>query len=217
MDFGKAFSFPFEDPDWVKKILLAALISLIPIIGQIYLVGWTLEVARRVIRQYTRLLPDVEFSESLILGFKSFVISFVYSLPAIILATPIWLVPVIASSGNDSNAMAALATIVAGCCGGLIAIYGILLILLIPAAQGSFLATGEMSAAFHLKEILALFRAAPGAYLLAVLGQLIAGIITPIGGIACGVGAAITAAYSLLMVAHLYGQAYNEASGHKLS
>jgi hypothetical protein len=215
MDFGKAFSFPFEDPDWIKKILLAALISLIPIVGQIYLVGWTLEVARRVIRQYSRLLPDVDFSESLILGFKSFVISFVYSLPAIILATPIWLVPVIAGSGSNNDTMSALATVVAVCCGGLIAIYGILLLLLIPVAHGNFLATGELSAAFHLNEILKLFRAAPGAYLLVVLGQLIAGFIAPLGTIACGVGALVTAAYSLLMVSHLYGQAYNEASSHK--
>jgi len=31
MDFGLSFSFPFQDEDWIKKIVLTAVISLIPL------------------------------------------------------------------------------------------------------------------------------------------------------------------------------------------
>ena len=49
MDFGSAFSFVFQDEDWIKKILLIAVISLIPIVGQIVALGFALEVMKRVI------------------------------------------------------------------------------------------------------------------------------------------------------------------------
>jgi hypothetical protein len=48
MNFGKAFTFVFDDPEWLRKVAINALIGLIPIVGQLYLLGWGLEVARRV-------------------------------------------------------------------------------------------------------------------------------------------------------------------------
>jgi uncharacterized membrane protein len=40
MDFGRAFSFVFEDPDWLKKVAIAGLVMLIPVIGQLVVLGW---------------------------------------------------------------------------------------------------------------------------------------------------------------------------------
>ena len=57
----------------------------------------------------------------------------------------------------------------------------------------------------------ALIRAAPGAYLIVLLGGMAAGFIAPLGSIACGVGALLTSAYALLINAHLLGQAYRSA------
>jgi hypothetical protein len=37
---GDAFAFPFRSPDWVVTIILQALILIIPIVGQIALLGW---------------------------------------------------------------------------------------------------------------------------------------------------------------------------------
>jgi hypothetical protein len=41
MDVGRAFAFTFEDQDWLKKIAVVAIISLIPVIGQLWLLGWS--------------------------------------------------------------------------------------------------------------------------------------------------------------------------------
>src|SRR3972149_6471966 len=58
IDLGLAFSFPFADKDWFKKLIIPGLIGLIPLIGQIAFYGWWVEVTRRVIRQQPDPLPD---------------------------------------------------------------------------------------------------------------------------------------------------------------
>ena len=49
MNFGLAFSYVFKDNDWFKKLAIAALFSLIPVVGQFVLVGWGLRIAKNVI------------------------------------------------------------------------------------------------------------------------------------------------------------------------
>jgi hypothetical protein len=48
MEFGRAFSYAFEDSEWIKKVGIAALVFLIPLLGLIILMGWSLEIIRRV-------------------------------------------------------------------------------------------------------------------------------------------------------------------------
>ncbi len=43
MDFAKPFTFVFEDQNWLSKIALVAVISLIPVVGVLVLLGWGLE------------------------------------------------------------------------------------------------------------------------------------------------------------------------------
>ncbi len=87
MNIGKAFTFAFEDKDWLKKIGIAGLVMLIPLIGQITVMGWAIEVTRRVINRESETLPDWSaFGDYLVKGLKLFVISLVYSLPIILLS-----------------------------------------------------------------------------------------------------------------------------------
>lgn len=43
-----ALGYPFRDPEWLSKIAIAALINIIPVIGQLFLAGYGVRVARRV-------------------------------------------------------------------------------------------------------------------------------------------------------------------------
>src|SRR4030065_1188818 len=87
MDFGKAFSYQFEDQDWIKKILIAAVIPLIPIIGSLVVAGWGVEITKRVIHHEPFPLADWnDFGGYLGKGFKMAVIALVYALPLIIVA-----------------------------------------------------------------------------------------------------------------------------------
>jgi hypothetical protein len=54
-------------------------------------------------------------------------------------------------------------------------------------------------------------KAAPVAFLIAIAGSFVAGLIAPVGGVVFGIGAIFTGAYAMAIIGHFYGQAYNEA------
>ena len=209
MDFGLSFSFPFQDEEWVKKIVLTAVISLIPVIGQIALVGWMVELTRRVIRGDSEPMPDWEdFGEIIVLGLKMFVIGLVYALPILVIAFP-W---VIVEALVDNESASALYTIMTMCFSCFVLIYGLALVYFLPAGVGELAATDDLGAAINPSKILAHVRAAPSAYLLTFLGAIIAGILAGFGIILCFVGVLFTAVYAYAVQGHLYGQAYLEAT-----
>ena len=86
MDIGKAFGFVFEDEEWVSKVLIGGLIYLIPLIGQLAIIGYSLKVAQNVAQGNPRPLPEWgEFGSLFGRGFYAFVIALVYLLPVFIL------------------------------------------------------------------------------------------------------------------------------------
>lgn len=216
MDFGKAFTYPFQDPDWFKKIIIPGLVMLIPIIGQIAVLGWALEITRRVLRKDPNPLPEFDFGKNLSDGFKGFVIGLVYAIPIFIFMIP----PIIVSATMDPEAasmesLGPVAIIVMVCCYGLMILYSLLMSAVLPAALGNFVANENMSAGFRFKEVFALVKAAPGAYLLVLVGVILAGMIGGLGSIVCAIGVILTSAYAFAVQGHLYGQAYNEATVNK--
>lgn len=209
MDFGLAFSFPFQDEGWVKKVVLTAVISLIPIIGQIALIGWLVELTRRVIRGDAEPLPDwADFGGILVLGLKMFAIGFVYAIPLMFMTIPMAIFDALV----DSDSAVALYTIVTLCFSCFALIYGLALAFFIPAAVGELAATDNLGAAINPTNIIAHVRAAPSAYLLAFLGTIVAGFLSGFGVILCFVGVILTAVYASAVQGHLYGQAYLEAT-----
>lgn len=213
MNFGRSFSYQFEDPDWAKKILIPALIAIIPIVGQIFLIGWLLNITRAVIRQDPRPLPELDFGKQFSDGLKGFVVALVYSLPAIVMSIPVGIVTGLAGqSGMDEETLNVVLPLVTVCCNGLIFLYSLVLAFVIPAAYGNMISKENLGAAFRLSEVFALVRAAPGAYLLVLLGSFLAGLLAQLGLIACVIGVIVTYAYAMSVNGHLYGQAYNEAT-----
>ena len=209
MEFGLAFSFPFKDPDWIKKILIIGLVSLIPIVGPFVMMGWTLKITKNVIDHNPNALPELEFGADLKHGFMMLVIGFVYSLPltifgGIFAAITAFIDPNSSSGGGILIALIACFTLFA-------LVYGILLALLLPAAYGNFAAKDSLGAAFKIGELFGLVKAAPVAYLMVILGSIIGGFIASLGIIACIVGVIFTAVYGSAISFHLYGQAYNKA------
>lgn len=214
MDFGLAFSFPFKDADWFKKIGLVALVTLIPVIGQLVLLGWALEITRRVIDETATPLPELNFGQQLGKGFQVFLIGLVYAIPLILFMIPLIIVDAAGTRMLDSGntGVGTALALLSVCCGGLIFLYSLVMAFLMPAAIGEFAAKGSLGAAFQFGKVFGLVRKAPVAYLVVVLGGLIAGFIAPLGTIACVIGVILTAAYASAAVAHLEGQAYNQAA-----
>ncbi len=215
MDFGKAFTFVFDDPDWLKKVAINALIGLIPIVGQLYLLGWGLEVARRVAMRSGTPLPDVDFGTHLGHGFKAFVLGLVYTIPIWVVILPMIIVIAIADAAGLGRDAREMIEMVCGLCAGLILlVYALVLAFAMPAALTRAVVKGSIRAGLEVRQVVALVRAAPGAYLLTLVGTLIASLLASIvGGIACGIGIIFTMAYYQVVMGHFYGQAYLEAGG----
>lgn len=212
MDFGLAFRYVFDDEDWFRKIGLVALCSLIPVIGQLIMVGWGLHATKNVIEgNEERALPDLKFGEDLGRGFMVVLIQIIYALPVILIfglsSVLFWFT---SEAGDITN-------VILGIFGGGFVLLGVLLVLIIVfwsvAAIANYAAKGYFGAAFKFKEIFALLKKSFVSWLLVLLGQILAmGIIAPLGSIACGIGVLLTTVYGTAIFSHLLGQAYNQSS-----
>ncbi len=214
MDFGLALTFQFKDPDWVRKLLLASLLTLIPVIGWLFVFGWSLEVARRVIKGEGQPLPEIDLARDLVRGLEGLIINFVYNLPAIVVSGGMALVLVFTSAVFRNNGNVEGIWILAyACLIPLAVIYALAATLFIAAAYGNFLAQDEsLGAGFQLPEVFALVRKAPVAYFLVLVGQFLCGFIAFFGLVACVIGVVVTTTYTITVMGHLYGQAYREAT-----
>ncbi len=220
MDIGKAFTFVFEDEDWIVKILIAAgillagilflWVLLVPLILAIaLLVGYTVEITRRVIHGNSQVLPEWDNWSGLIAdGLKAIVIVIVYALPAIILG--ICLGIPIGVLADNAEGLSTLFSFLLSCLNFL---WAIAMSLLLPAAIAFYVAEDELSAAFRFGEIFAFVRNNLKTYVITFLMSWVADFIGGLGSIVCGVGALVTSPYGWMVIGHLYGQAYLEASG----
>jgi hypothetical protein len=214
MNFGIAFSYMFKDSDWFKKMVIAGLLLLIPLLGQLVVLGWALSITRRVIEHDPLPLPSVDFGNDLGRGFSAFVIALVYSLPVILLAGFLGVVDAVATSLTDGEIVMYMMAFLSICTGLFSLIYGLLLAVMLPAAYGNFAARGALSAAFNFREVFCLVKNAPGAYVMVVLGALVVGFVAPLGVIACIIGVIVTMVYAQAVMGHLYGQAYKVAASN---
>jgi len=209
MDFGLAFSYPFQDKDWIQKILLTGVISLIPIVGQIAVLGWLIEITARVIRGESDPMPKWEdFGGLFMSGLKAFALGFIFGLPLMIIAFPAAIIDTLV----DSESAAVVFSLLLACLSCLSIIYGLALAFIIPAAYGELAATGSLASALNIGTLIERIRKAPAAYLLAFLGILVASFLAGFGVILCFVGVLFTGAYAYAVEAHLFGQAYLQAT-----
>lgn len=221
MEFGRAFTYITQDPDWLKKVGIAAGLMLIPVLGWIVVGGWGLEITRRVIHDDPNPLPDwSDFGNFAMLGLKGFVVGLVFSLPGGLVNACQGITSALTNNpeilrelGSDASAILISAGgILALCCGCLGILLSLAATFITPAALGNMMACdAQLGAAFRFGEIFEIVRSAIGPYLMVLLGTLVVGFIVPLGLIVCFIGIAATAAWGSTVLYHLYGQAYKAA------
>jgi hypothetical protein len=219
MDVGKAFSFVFEDEEWVTKVLIAAgilfagiLLSwlVIPaILAALLLSGYGLEITRRVIRGESKVLPAWDNWGALFTdGLMVVIISIVYALPIIILGVCLG-VPI----GIISDQSEAAGSVFSSFLGCLNFLWAIVMSFLLPAAIAFFAKEGNLGAAFRFGDIVKWVRDHFTTYLITAVIAWVASVVSGLGLLVCLIGVLFTAPYATFVTSYLYGQAFVYASG----
>lgn len=228
MNINKAFSYPFEDKQWISKLGIGAVISMVPILNFAWS-GYLVGILRNVVRNEAEPLPNWDnFEKKFMDGLILFAAGLVYSLPILlVVCLPMGIMGISGALSGNSD-LQDVGEIIAGvggllglCLGGLFLIYGLFLSIVYPAILVLFAREGTFASCFKFREVIDLisknagpFFTAWGVSVLAALGVgLVAGIasgvlglIPCIGWIAALVISIGSTVYATAVYAHLFGQ-----------
>lgn len=229
MNIGEAIRFVFEDDQWPGKLLVGAVVSLIPLLGGAAITGYAIAVLRNVEAGSERPLPTWDrLGDYFVDGLQFWVATLIYSIPFLILACPIavvWVLPAMAGESQDATTiLTSIAGLVTAGLGCLSLLYGLLLWVLMPVLQIRLAETGDLGPCLRFGEVFAFLFDHIGAIIIAQLFVWLAAfaVTTILGGIIglfalvpiCGwvlaslLGLAIVpvGTWLMLFAAHLYGQ-----------
>ena len=207
MDYGLAFTFiPNSSKDWISKALMGVVFALfIPlVVGGIALTGWSIAVARRVIRGEEDVLPEwSELGQIIIDGLKFIAIIILWNIP-------LWIL-VGLNAGLNTFIDVGFLNFLVSCCAGL---YGLLVSILTLGVFGLLADDRSFGEALNPANAWSVVSANWAntiiVWLVAAIG---AALATTIGVILCVIGIVLGIAYGSALGGHLYGQLYREAQG----
>jgi hypothetical protein len=210
-DLGKAFSFPFREPDWGSKFVIGALVLILCLfgIGIPVIVGYLIRVTQRVMRREQFILPEwSDLGIMFVTGFKFCVVYLIYALPLVALMVPLIALAAVAGMADGSDALGALL---------MIYLFGMML-LMIPYSLFLKAASPIISYRFALRERIAdaldvkrLFREFRMNWQNTVIVALVAlGIesFAAVGLLLFLIGILFTLFYTYLVTAYMHGLVY---------
>ncbi|RRR69531.1 MAG: DUF4013 domain-containing protein [Candidatus Viridilinea halotolerans] len=213
MDLGKAFSYPFDDDQWVTSILICGVLIFVPIVGWLMIGGYALEAARNVASGNPRPLPKWEnYGEKLRLGFNGFLIAIVYAIPIIILSVLMACFPMFGAATGSEEAVGMMMLLVFFCLFPLIFIISLAIQPLILAATARYLQTNSLGAAFQVSDVVAMVRGDLGGWFILWLLQILCSLVAQAGGVVI-IGIFFTIPYAQAVFGHLLGQKLIQLQG----
>jgi hypothetical protein len=215
MDIGRSFTFVTEDEEWWQKVLIGGLLSLIPVVGPLYLMGYALQVTKNVISGQEVPLPEAldDFGGKIVKGLMLSIIVLVYMLPLIIVSA-------CAGGGGaffaeniaDRAARDIVPVVWSSCFGCLSMLYGIFIGLLMPFVWGTYAETERFGDAFQVGKILQMLRLNIGpAFIVFIVSGLAGMLALLVGLVLCVIGLVFTSFYAQLVTGFLYGSLHKEA------
>lgn len=217
MDFVKALTYPFDDQDWLKKLGITVLVSLVMIIpvlgtipGAILLQGWSIEIIRRVRNNHpTPLAEWDDFGGIFSKGLSPFLAGIVYQIPTLIfacIATFVWVLPAAGGDNSDAAAgLAGMASILFTCCSCLIVLYAIAAGVVFYGGLIRYVDKPEFGTFMQFGENLALVRNNIGDFGMALVFIILGGVISGVLS-GTGIGALVATAFSTYFSSHILGQ-----------
>ena len=206
MDISRAFSFVSNDKDWISKLIVAGLISLIPIVGVLYLTGWGMEIAKRYRDSRNELLPEVNFGKYIVNGFKVVVINFIYAIPVAILGFFTQALTGLLTN-TEQSAVQFIGFLLICSVGIVIFFLSILTEAFLLAGLVRYVKTDNWKEAFNFPKVWKMVIENVKVIIILVLLSLLAQFIGGLGVILCVIGLLFTLPYSVAFFGHAFGQA----------
>ena len=106
MQYFGAYRFIFESPRWATHLLIGAVCQLVPIVGQLVLMGYIYNVLETKHRYGHDQFPPFDFnrlSVYLVRGLWPFIVSVVAALPLVLLIGPFILIAVLSGIATGQN------------------------------------------------------------------------------------------------------------------
>ncbi len=221
MDVNKSFRYVMDDKQWLSKLLIGVLMSILAflIVPALILQGYLVKVIRHVMGGNWDSLPEwYDWGKLLKDGFFVTVAQFIYTLPFIILMFLGMAATGGVASLSDGSDVAALATTGGGLilfC--LIILFAVAFLFLTPAILIQYAIKDEFPACFRLGEVADIIRNHMADILIAFLVTVVAGIVLSLlfgilaiipclGWIAAALIGLAVGPYITFVTGHLYGQ-----------
>lgn len=212
MDIERSLRFIWEDEDWIKKVLIAAVL-MITGIGGIGTAGWLAELARRVANDEDEPLPDWDdIGRYFINGLKYMAVAFIWSLPVTALIVGISLVSVFSFTQDDSSAVFGIFMFSNICIFFLTFVYIMFLTMMMMPLWVQLAEDTPFGELVNPARTWTLLRANLTGYLVVMLITWLATFVASLAGtILCGIGLIFTSVIAQIFFAHLVGQATAQA------
>lgn len=216
-DFAKPFSYVFDDPEWLNKILIGGLfyIAGFLIIGWFFIFGYVARTTRNVIAGHERPLPQWEnLGEFFNEGLRLFGVVLAVILPLVGLAMVI-MIPAGVLGSIDNEGAAAVSGLMSGALVCLFVPISLAMTFFMPAMLLFAAVEQRFGAAFELSRIWPFIKQNIGNYVLAIVVYLIARFIGGFGIMLLCIGVVFTGFWSFLITAHGFAQVYRLATQPK--
>ena len=194
LEVGRAFSFMFEDKNWLMKFILGAVFNLLTLVlvGIPFVLGYLLELTKNSSEGKELPLPEWDkLGDKFVRGLIYLIILIIYSIPGMILS----FIPCVKF-----------------CLGPL---YFLALAFVLPYITVKYAQTGSFEDVFRFNEIFDFVKANLNNLVIVVLLSIALVIIALFGILALVVGVFFTGFWAFLAIAYLYGQVYREGKKEK--
>jgi hypothetical protein len=211
LDFAKPFTYVFEDPNWLRKVLMGGLFILAIFfffIGIPFLLGYYARLTRNIIAGERYPLPEWDdlggyFGE----GLRLFGVAVVWVLPLIVIGALI-VIPAALMTTTDNDAARAAGGVAFSASYCIQIPLQLILRFIIPIALLRAIVGQSFGAGLQFGRVWAMVKSNFLNFFLAFLISFISGMLALVGLVACVIGVIFTGFWSSLVNAHAYAQAY---------
>ncbi len=217
-DITRAFTFFFEDPEWIPKLAVGTLFAFLSpfLIGAILVIGYAVSLARRVREDRLPRLPEWDdFQEIFLEGLRGMAVALAHKLPLLLLGVLVLL----ALAGGIYLGQEAEEFMFLGLpalFGGFVVVFvlGIAVLVYLPATMVRLIQTDRVVGAFDVLANVHFIRAHLTRYALGLLVIVLAGLVSLLGFFVFCIGIFPASFWSMCVMGFVVGELAKLDPGH---